>query len=161
MMPESTTRVSAHSRLGILLSGLSGLALLALLFIPWFTRSDPNRALSDASGAPVPTAAMTLWQATPGLGYLLLFSGVIAAGVTIYKTISRRNPPLWTGLLLIIAGALSIGAMFIVLLSPPATNVAGLASTRLAPASGLWLGALAAIGIISGGLLLMREQKTL
>jgi hypothetical protein len=157
MMTESTARVSRTSSLGLLLSGLSGLALLALLFIPWFTRSDPTRALSDASGAPAATVAMTLWQATPGLGYLLLFSAVIAAGITLYKTISRKNPPLWTGMLLIAAGALSIGYMFIVLLSPPAQ----VSATRLAPASGLWLGALAAIGILSGGLLLMRDQKTL
>ena len=125
-----------------------------MLFIPWFTRSDPNRALSDASGAPAATVAMTLWQATPGLGYLLLFSAVIAAGITLYRTISRKNPPIWTGMLLIAAGALSIGTMFIVLLSPPGQGGAA----RLSPAIGLWLGALAAIGILSGGLLLMREK---
>jgi len=158
-MPERTTRTSRTSRLGIILSGFSGLALLALLFIPWFTRIDPNLAVSDSSGAPVPTAAMTIWRATPGLGYLLLFSGAIAAGIAFYRSLSRKNPPLWTGLLLIIAGALSIGYMFIVLLSPPATpGVAALANARLSPAIGLWLGSLAAIGIISGGLLLMRER---
>ena len=153
-MAVNTTRLSHASSFGLLLSGLSGLALLALLFMPWFTRSDPNRALSDASEAPAATVAMTLWRATPGLGYLLLFSAVIAAGISLYKTISRKNPPVWTGMLLIAAGALSVGYMFIVLLSPPATNGAA----RLSPAIGLWLGVLAAIGILSGGLLLMRER---
>lgn len=153
--------LSQKSSFGAILAGFSGLALIAILLLPWFSWINSGITLSDASGSHAPKGAMSIWQATPGLGYLVLCSGVIAASVALFKMISRKNPPAWTGPLLIVTGMLSIGYMFIVVLSPP-TQVSSSGTIMMnnvsaSPAIGLWLGSLAAIGIISGGLLVMRE----
>jgi hypothetical protein len=148
---------------GEILAGISGLALLILLLFPWFSWVNTGMVISDASGSHSPQGTMTIWQATPIVGYILLFLGVVAAGIAGFKVIRRANLPTWASMLLIALGIISAGLMLKSVISPPTEvdlgGIVMLNNVQVTPAIGLWLGFVTATGVICGGLLIMRHRK--
>jgi hypothetical protein len=147
---------------GEILAGISGLALFILLLFPWFSWTNTGITISDASGSHSPQGALTIWQALPVAGYILLFSGVVAVGIAIFKRIRRENLPTWASMLLIALGILSAGLMLKSVILPPTEVDLGaivMMDVQVTPTIGSWLGFVATLGIICGGILILRRRE--
>ena len=147
---------------GAILAGISGLALLILLLFPWFSWTNTGMVISDASGSRSPAGVLTIWQAMPAAGYILLLSGLMAVGIAVFKGMRRASLPTWASILLIAVGILSAGLILKgVILPPTEVDLGGIImmnNVKVSPAVGLWLGFVAALGIICGSVLIMRRR---
>jgi hypothetical protein len=126
-------------RTGEWLAALSGVALLASLFLPWY---EVGRAGS---------ATATGWESLDVLDILLAL--VAASGVLLaLVTANQRVPavPVALSALVALVGGLGVILVLIRVLDLP--NWAG------GREWGLWLALAGAVGIVAGSLLAMREE---
>jgi hypothetical protein len=126
-------------RTGEWLAALSGVALLASLFQPWY---EVGRAVS---------ATATGWESLDVLDILLAL--VAASGVLLaLVTANQRVPavPVALSALVALVGGLGVILVLIRVLDLP--NWAG------GREWGLWLALAGAVGIVAGSLLAMREE---
>ena len=135
-------------RAGELVAALSGVALLVSLFLPWF-------GFAAAGGG---EDTLTAWQTLSALDVLLAL--VAAAGVSLVViTAFQRVPavPIAADALVAWAGIVGLILIAIRLVSDPAPPAGG--SLDATPEPGLWLGLVAALGIVAGGFLAMRDER--
>jgi hypothetical protein len=122
-------------RVGEWIVGACGLLLLLALFLPWY--GEPSR---------------TAWEAFTVLDVLFLLLALAALAVPIV-TATHRVPamPLATESLTTLFGLIGLVLVLIRVL-----NLPGDASER---DIGLWLGLVAALGIVAGGLIGIRDER--
>jgi hypothetical protein len=138
-------------RAGEWLAALSGVALLASLFLPWYEvgRGGPGGWTAYAPLAGSATA--TGWESLDVLDILLAL--VAASGVLLaLVTANQRVPavPVALSALVALVGGLGVILVLIRVLDLP--NWAG------GREWGLWLALAGAVGIVAGSLLAMREE---
>jgi hypothetical protein len=125
-------------RAGEWIAALSGVVLLVSLFLPWYGAG----ADGDASG----------WEALAAVDIALAL--VAAFGVSLLViTASQRVPavPIALSAIVTIVGLIGVVLVLIRLADTPG----GFDGREL----GVWLGLLAAIGIVAGGGLAMRDER--
>ena len=122
-------------RVGEWIVGACGLLLLIALFLPWY--GDPSS---------------TAWEAFTVLDVILMLLALAAIAVPIVTAI-HRVPALPLALESLVA---LFGVLGVILVLIRVLNLPGEADSR---DIGLWLGLLATIGIIAGGLVGMRDER--
>jgi len=148
---------------GEIVTGLSGLVLVGLMFVPWFVWIASSIAISLGGQTRNPGGNLSAWAFFGGMAYLLLFTAILALVLAWF----RRNLPakLGTALSLVVAG---LGLVLLVLtlkdiVAPPLVDARRgpmiLMNVKSAPVLGAYLGALAALGIALGGLLSFRSSR--
>jgi len=122
-------------RLGEWLTGISGSALVVLLFAPWYQRG-PER--------------LSAWGAFAAIDVILLLLGLLAVAVAVTCALYSSPPiPMATGSLALLGG---IVAVVLVLLRLAFLPDAG---ARLA---GVWLGLLSVLGMAAGSWMTLRDE---
>jgi hypothetical protein len=125
-------------RAGEWLAALSGVALLVSLFLPWYGAGEQD----EASG----------WQALAAVDIALAL--VAAFGVSLLAiTASQRVPAVPIALSAIVT---LVGLIGVVLVLIRLANIPGGFDGR---ELGVWLGLLAAIGMVAGAALAMRDER--
>jgi hypothetical protein len=118
---------------GEVLAGVSGLALLIALFLPWFADADA-------------------WEAFAVTDFLLAIAA--AAGIAlpvIATTNSKTDAPITAAALTVLGGAIATILVLYRILDP-----VGDGSRRI----GLYLGAIASIGVMVGSWRAMADERT-
>ncbi len=144
-------------RKGEWLTGLAGLALLIVTFVPWYG-ADDARATADsgwAAYAPLAQLDANAWQAFSVLDLLLLLTALAGLAVAVLAAL-HRAPALPIGAA-VAATALGIVMTLVVLyriLNQPGPN--DLVDVR----AGAYLGLLAVLGVAAGGWLTMADERT-
>jgi FtsH-binding integral membrane protein len=124
-------------RAGDVVASLSGVALFVSLFLPWYS-ADGEEA--------------TAWQALSAIDVVLALVAALAASL-LPVTASQRVPavPIALAAFVTLAGLIGLLLALVRL-----ANLPGAADGR---EWGLWLGLLAAVGIVAGGAFAMRDER--
>jgi peptidoglycan/LPS O-acetylase OafA/YrhL len=122
-------------RVGEWLAAVSGLALLASLFLPWY---GPDSA--------------TGWEALSAIDVLLAF--VAASGVLLAIVTATQSVPAVPIALAAIVTLVGLAGVVLVLLR--ALDIPDWAASR---EWGLWLGLAGTLGIVAGSMLAMRQES--
>jgi hypothetical protein len=144
-------------RTGELIAGISGLALLVILFLNWYGIPDVDngvnieglRGFAEAGGA---DTSFNAWQSFDFIDIILLLTSIVAVGLAV-ATASARTVALPVAASAVTAG-LGIIATLLVLyrvIDPP---------EDAAREYGVFLGLAAAAGVAVGGWLSMQEEGT-
>ena len=138
-------------RLGDWTAGVSGIALLGSLFLPWYSVSGDG---CPAPPAPCGQSEVTAWEAFDALDLFLVVTAVFALGLLIVS-LTQRAPaiPIAAAVLTSLIGMAATVAVLVRLLAPPPA----------ADGSGrelVWLGLAAAAGVAAGGWLSMRDEAS-
>jgi hypothetical protein len=140
-------------RVGEWIAGASAVALLVVMFFPWY-----GVAPQEAGDAPVTgQAERTPWEAFAALDVVLAVTAALAIAL-IVVTATQRTPAIPIALVSITAlvGVAATVWLAIRAASPPAPAGSNLETTR---ETGLWLGLLACAGIAAGALAGMRDES--
>ena len=135
-----------------MVAAAAGLALLVLMFLPWFG----GRVVGLS--APIRVNADTGWQACNALfDFLIVAAVAIAVGTVVARMANARvRLPLEQGLLVLIAGVVASVVVGVQLLDPPdGPDVA--AEIERSREAAPFLALVAAAAIAYGGLLQRRE----
>lgn len=138
---------------GELLIGISSLVLLGLLFLPWFNWVAGSVVISDESGSRNPQNSLTIWEASPLIAYTLLFLGIVAIGIVLFKHIHPTGFPSAISIFTAGFGLISAGIVLAKIIMPPAEVDLGgivLKTVEVTPAIGSYLALAAVIGITLG-----------
>ena len=136
-------------RKGEWVAGLSGLALLILLFLPWYGVDIAFGALDRLD------LAVTAWEAFSVVDLLLLLTAL--AGLTVAAMAALQRAPALPVASAVIATGIAIVMVLVVLyriLNQPGPNE--LVGVRI----GAYLGLLAVLGVAAGGWLTMGDERT-
>lgn len=140
-------------RRGELIAGASALALLVFLFVPeWYALKGTFAPTAAILGA---RTSWNGWWGLSGARYLALVT-ILAAFALAYYQAARRAPaiPVTLSVIVTVLGIATLVAVIYRLLAGPPSN-GGLLDQQ----AGIWLGLLAAIGIVYGGFASMREES--
>ncbi|CAA9480648.1 MAG: hypothetical protein AVDCRST_MAG30-773 [uncultured Solirubrobacteraceae bacterium] len=144
-------------RKGEWVAGLSGLALLILLFLPWYGGADG--VTSGAPGwvayAPAEMSDASAWQVFSVVDLLLLLTAL--AGLTVAVMAALQRAPALPVASAVIATGIAIVMVLVVLyriVNQPGPN--DLVGVRI----GAYLGLLAVLGVAAGGWLTMGDERT-
>jgi uncharacterized membrane protein len=139
-----TSRIS----FGETVAGASGLALVVVMFLPWYGPPDTVAGLALVSNR-------NAWEAFSSIDILLFLVAATALGMALARAAGTAD-----SLALIVAwgGALALGLIVFRLIAPPdpgeTRNVPDL-STKI----GVFLGLITAVGITLGGYTAMKERE--
>ena len=142
---------------------VSGLGLVALMFIPWFTWVGSGITITMGGETSNPGGNLSAWQFFEWKAYLFLITGVLAVAVALL----RRRVPKGAGttmcILVTILGLVVAGLTLWNIGSPPLVDVDRGAMTIMdmdsAPAIGAHLGVIFTLGIAAGGLLTFKAIR--
>jgi hypothetical protein len=146
---------------GELLTGISGLVLLGLLFLPWFNWVASGIEVSDESGSRNPQNSLTAWEASPLIAYVLLFLGIVAIGIVLFKFIRPTGFPSAISIFMAGFGLISAGIVLAkIIMHPTEVDLGGLVlkTVDVTPAIGSFLALVAVIGIALGSVLSLRGR---
>jgi hypothetical protein len=128
------------------LVGACGAVLLASLFMPWFDQ----RVQCDQS--PCPPVKQSGWES---FAITDVIAAVVAAGALALIVLTARmrsaSPSIAYEAMLTLIGVVTFAIVAIRVLSPP-FDVAG-------RGAGVWIGLLAAAGVVAGSLVAMRDER--
>lgn len=141
----------------------SGLVLIALMFIPWFTWVGSGISITMGGETSNPGGYLSAWQFFGGMAWLFPIVGILAVAVALL----RRSVPSGTGtalcILVAVLGLVGAGITWKNVASPPLVDVAQGAITIMdmdsAPAVGAYLGLMATVGIAVGGLMTFKRIR--
>lgn len=133
-------------RPGDALAGLSGVAMIVFLFLPWYG-DEPTGSGSGARGV------LTGWQAFTAIDILLAIAAAMAIALAVL-TLTQRAPalPVVFGVLTLVAGAVATIVVIVALIAQPGPN--DMVGVRY----GAYLGLVAALGILYGAFLSAHEE---
>ncbi len=146
---------------GEVLTGTTGLVLLGLLFLPWFNWVAGGFVTSDGSGSRNPQNSLTVWEAFPLIAYGLLFLGIVAIGIVLFKFIRPTGFPSAISVFMAGFGFISAGIVLAKIIMPPTEVDLGamvLMTVNVTPAIGSFLALVAVIGIALGSVLSLRGR---
>jgi hypothetical protein len=124
-------------RAGDMVASLSGVALFVSLFLPWYSAEGDEA---------------TAWQALSAIDVVLALVAALAVSLLPF-TASQRVPAVPIALAAFVTLAGLIGLLLVLV---RLANLPGAADGR---EWGLWLGLVAAIGIVAGGAFSMRDER--
>lgn len=132
--------------LGDQIAAASGVALLVVLFLPWYG-VDVNVAGFSAS------ESVNAWEAMSFIDILLFLVALVAIGVPVARATGSLPDDLPGPLLILAAGALGILLVLFRLIDIPAPDVPSIAedSVDFGRKIGIFLGLIATVGISYGG----------
>lgn len=157
----SVQRNPQKLELGEILTGVSGLALLGVLFLPWFNWVAGGIVISDGSGSRNPQNSLTLWETFPLIAYILLALGIVAVGVVLFKFLRSTGVPSVTNIFMMGFGAIAAGITLLKIIMPPTEVDMGamvLQSVDVTAGIGSFLALVAVIGIVLGSGLSLRGR---
>jgi len=134
---------------GAKISAASGLALLIVMFLPWFGVSLElgGRSFEESGNA---------WEVLSFIDILLFLCGLIAIGVVAAKAAGALPTPV--GMIVLAVGALALLLVIFRLIDSPAPgNLPD--SVDVSPEVGIFLGLLASAGIAFGGYMMMSDKR--
>ena len=145
------------------ITGVSGLALVALMFIPWFVWIASGISITLGGETSNPGSNMSTWQFFEWKAYAFLITALLAIALALF----RRSLPTGPGstLSLVVSG---LGLLLAVLtlwyiVSPPLVDGHRGGMTIMdvdsAPVLGAYLGVIVTLGIAAGGLLTFRSIR--
>jgi hypothetical protein len=124
-------------RAGEWIAALSGVVLLVSLFLPWYGGAD-----GDASG----------WQALAAVDVALALVALFGVSLLVV-TASQRVPAVPIALSAVVALVGLVGLLLMLI------RIANVPDGFDGREIGIWLGLLAAIGIVAGGALATRDER--
>jgi hypothetical protein len=138
-------------RRGEIIAGLSGLALLIIMFLTWWSldTAGTNVGAAEALGVEIDTT-LNAWQAADFVDFIWFITALtaialgLAAGLRTNVSLPVALSPVVTGLAL-----LSLVLIVIRIIDPP---------FELGRSYGVWLGLLATVGILYGAWETMQEE---
>ena len=140
----------ARLRRGEQIAGISGLALLLIMFIfDWFSVS--------AAGGFGPSFGGNAWDTMELIRWLLLLTGIVGIALAVLSiSQSEVNLPVATSAIATGLGILSVIFIIIRIISPPDGGVGDLID--VGRSIGVFLGLIAAAGVAIGGWMTMQEE---
>jgi hypothetical protein len=131
---------------GEAIAAISGVALLAVMFLPWYgvDIEVADVSLSDSANA---------WETLSFIDILLFLVALVAIGVPVARATGSLPAEVPGSLLLVAAGALGVLLVLFRLIDIPAPDVPAIAqdSVDFERKIGLFLGLIATAGIAYGG----------
>ncbi len=148
---------------GEIITGVSGLALVALMFIPWFVWTASAIAITMGGETSNPVGNLSTWQFFEWRAYVFLITALLAIGLAMF----RRGLPAGAGTVMSIVvaglGLVLAGLTLWYIVSPPLVDGHRGGMTIMdvdsAPVLGAYLGVVATLGIAAGGLLSFRSGR--
>jgi hypothetical protein len=141
-------------RTGELIAGISGIALLILMFLPWFGVDLGGGEIAEDLGIAVPETSVDFnaWEAFDFIDLVLLVTIVVAVGLAVATMASRTVAlPVAASALTAGLGILSTLLILYRIIDPP---------SELGREFWVFLGLIAAAGIAYGGWHAMQEEGT-
>jgi hypothetical protein len=139
-------------RAGEWIAAVSGAALLASLFLPWYTVADVAAGTGWASYAPLGAATVTGWESLGLLDVVLALIALFAIALLVVTTTqSVAAVPIAMDALVTLAGIL---ATLLVLI-----RVIWLPDDADGREWALWLALAGSLGIVVGGAFAMRDER--
>jgi len=160
---QTAQRPAGRLGLGELVAGASGLAMLILMFIPWFAWATPIKITPSAGDGYSAGGVWTAWQAFPLTCYVLLLAALAGLALAGLRALRPVGLPVVAGLAVAALGAMAVLVILVsIVLSPPVKPALWsgvvLRNPVVRPAAGAFLGLAAAAGIVAGGLLARRGR---
>jgi hypothetical protein len=139
-------------RRGEQIAGVSGIALLLIMFIfDWFT--------VEAAGGLGPSFGGNAWDTMEIIRFILLITALAAIALAVVSaTQSKVDMPVALSAITAGLGILSVVLIIFRIISPPDGGVGDLID--VGRAIGVFLGLIAAAGVAYGGYLAMQEEGT-
>jgi hypothetical protein len=146
---------------GEAIAAASGLVLLVVMFLPWFSEDAPVKVPG------IPTVEVTqethnAWEALGLIDVLLLFVVLFALGVAVAHAagVTPSDPVLPPSLFVTAAGLLAVILILYRLADPPAPTIdLTVGEAAVGRRIGILLGLLAATGISFGGYVTLTEGR--
>jgi hypothetical protein len=148
---------ASRLRTGELVAAVSGVALLIIMFLPWFGFSVGGaEAVEDITGVsvnvPEVSADFNAWESFDFIDLVLFVTAVVAIALGVATAMSQTvNLPVATSAL-----TAGLGILATVLVVYRVLDTPGDSDRKY----GLFLGLIAAIGIAAGGWMSMQEEGT-
>jgi hypothetical protein len=142
-------------RAGEWIAGVSGLVLLVALFLPWYggeAGSPPPAGWTVYGPLDNGAAALTGWQSLGALDIVLAAVALAALAIPVVTAVQRVPAvPLAHQSLTTLVGFLAVLLVLIRVLNMP--------DWAVEREWGLWVGLAATLGVVSGGLIAMRDER--
>jgi len=141
---------------GELIAGVSGLALLVVMFLPWYGVDVSVAGFSASESA-------NAWEVFSGIDIVLFLVGALAVGLAAARLAGVDLPPdLPVGAILAGAGALAVLLILFRILDVPGPDIPSGVESNIdfGRKIGLFLGLLAAGGLAYGGYRALSESPT-
>lgn len=165
--PDMKRRVDPRRlRAGEWVAGISGAALLGVMFLDWYGARPAGEVAPYAPLPAGPGSARDAWEAFGALDALLLLAGLTAVGLAAVTATERTAAvPVATAALTALVGILATVLVLVRVLvlpdMPLASGIPGagdLDETTRSP--GLYLGLAACLGVAVGGWLGMHDERS-
>ncbi|MFG1691689.1 hypothetical protein ACGF5M_06005 [Gemmatimonadota bacterium] len=145
------------------ITGVSGLALVALMFVPWFVWIATGISITLGGETNNPSSSMSTWQFFEWKAYIFVITALLAIVLALF----RRSLPTGIGTKLSLVAALLglalAGLTLWYIASPPLVDGHRPGITIMdvdsAPVVGAYLGVMATLGIAAGGLLTFKSIR--
>lgn len=146
------------------LAGASGLALLAITFIPWFAWKAQITITTSSDGSYRGGGLFTAWQASPLISIAIVVAAIAALAVALCRGLRLATLPLVADQAVAALGAVALILIMVSMIAPPNLRaILGSGITLENPiiirAAGVYLAAVAAAGVTEGGLISLRSRK--
>jgi hypothetical protein len=148
-------------RVGEWITAISGIALFASLFLPWWRAPveglQYGRPMDGVRYGDVVRADMSAWEALSVVDLLLAVLAVCAVSIWIVTALARNTGPGIGSQALLVPFAVIMGIVCLVrvLNVPDGFPLAELVDVRY----GAWIGLLATLGVLVGDLIAMRDER--
>jgi len=139
-----------------MVAGASGLALLIVMFFPWYGIKTEFEGLGDIEGA-----NGNAWEVFSFIDIILFLVALVAIGMAVARAAGAMPSqlPAPAGTIVAAAGALALLLILFRLISAPDPDVTGDA-VDLSRKIGIFLGLIAAAGITFGGYTAAKERAS-
>lgn len=145
------------------LTGLAGLALLAVTFLDWYeVRHEETFQTPAAAGVRTVWGPVNAWEALSVLDILIAITAAMAIGVAVMAAVhSTPAVSLALASLLITVGAITTLALLVRALWVPEITTAGVTvpDDDVTRSLGLWLGIGVSFLVTAGALACMRDER--
>ena len=135
--------------LGDQIAAASGIALLVVMFLPWYGAS----VSTDVAGGFSVSDSANAWEVFSSIDILLFLVAVVAIGVAVARATGSLPDDVPGALILLVAGALGVLLVLYRIIDVPGPDVSGFGGVNVdfGRKIGIFLGLIATAGIAYGG----------
>ena len=146
-----------------IITGVSGLVLVALMFIPWFVWMASGISITIGGETSNPGSNMSTWQFFEWKAYVFVITALLAIGLALFRRRLPAAPGSTLSLVVAVLGLVLAGLTLWYIVSPPLVDGRRPGITIMdvdsAPVLGAYLGVIATLGIAAGGMLTFRSIR--